>query len=168
VAEYAKLLATLYGLDEEQANLIQVASAVHDIGKVAIPDIILNKAARLDEAEFSAMKDHASMGAEMLRFSKRSLFTTATAIAAEHHERWDGTGYPSGKPGDEINLAARIVAIADVFDALTNNRVYRSAWTATEALKYIESSAGTQFDPALTKVFIENADKFLAIRASFP
>ncbi len=168
VSEYARLLATLHGLDEEQANIIQVASAVHDIGKVAIPDIILNKASRLDDAEFNAMKEHTSMGAQMLQFSKRTLFTAAAAIAAEHHERWDGTGYPKGLSGEAITLFARIAAIADVFDALTNKRVYRSAWTESEAVKYIESMAGSQFDPALIKIFVANIDEFLKIRNNFP
>ncbi|MBU0935209.1 MAG: DUF3369 domain-containing protein [Spirochaetes bacterium] len=168
VSEYARLLGELAGLAEEQVKLIQVASAVHDIGKVAIPDVILNKASRLDEPEFNAMKEHTVIGSHMLHFSRRELFQAAAIISLQHHERWDGTGYPAGLKGEAIHQYARITSIADVFDALTNNRVYRTAWSIAEAAKYIEDNSGSQFDPELVKLFSQHIGKFLEIQASFP
>ncbi len=168
VAEYARLLSELAGLDEVESEMIFVASAVHDIGKIAIPDMVLNKAGRLDNAEFEEMKRHTSYGAEMMKFSRRKLFKLALTIAEQHHEHWDGSGYPKGLKGEEIDISARIVAIADVFDALTSNRVYRSAWEVKDALQYIQDNIGKQFDPELAQKFLENIDQFLTIRAAFP
>jgi len=168
VSEYARLLATFSGCPEDEADLVCVASAVHDIGKVAIPDVILNKPAKLDPAEYEVMKAHAALGAEMLKFSKRDLFVAASVIALQHHERWDGTGYPSGLRGGEIHPYARITAIADVFDALTNDRVYRDAWPVEKAVGYIKAEAGTQFDPDLAATFLARLDELLPVRERFP
>lgn len=168
VAEYAKLLAELAGLPETDTDMIFVASAVHDIGKIAIPDVILNKAGRLDDNEYEEMRRHTNYGAEMMRFSRRKLFKMALIIAEQHHEHWDGSGYPRGIQGDAINIAARIVAIADVFDALTSNRVYRGAWEVKDAIQYITENSAKQFDPELVKIFLDNLEAFLKIREAFP
>lgn len=168
VSEYVGVLASLYGLSDSEVRLIQVASAVHDVGKVAIPDVILNKAARLDDREFNAMKEHTSIGSAMFNFSRRDLFRAAAVIALQHHEHWDGSGYPAGISGEQIHLYARITAIADVFDALTNNRVYRTAWATQDAVDYIKQNAGSQFDPSLVQLFAGNIERFLEIQVSFP
>jgi len=104
----------------------------------------------------------------MMKFSRRKLFKLALTIAEQHHEHWDGSGYPKGLKGEEIDISARIVAIADVFDALTSNRVYRSAWEVKDALQYIQDNIGKQFDAELAQKFLENIDQFLTIRAAFP
>ncbi len=168
VSEYARLLATLAGSSEEDADLVSVASAVHDIGKVAIPDVILNKPSALDPGELEVMRRHAGLGSEMLSFSKRELFSCAARIASEHHERWDGSGYPRGLAGEAIDQSARITSIADVFDALTSDRVYRQAWSVEKAVEYIRENAGRIFDPALCDIFIRNLDSFLEIRNRLP
>ena len=168
VAEYARTLAQLMSLPEAECDTLFVASAVHDIGKIAIPDMILNKAGRLDDAEFEEMKHHTSYGADMMKFSRRKLFITALTIAEQHHEHWDGSGYPRSLKGEAIDIMARIVSIADVFDALTTNRVYRAAWSVPDAVKYIRENAGKQFDPDMAGVFLDNIDRFLKIREAFP
>jgi response regulator RpfG family c-di-GMP phosphodiesterase len=165
VAQFVKRLGMLYGLTEAEAEVASVASAIHDVGKIAIPDDVLNKPGKLDDAEFELMKKHSEYGAEILKSSRRKLFSSAAIIAREHHEHWDGTGYPDGKAGEKIGLYARITAIADVFDALTNDRVYRKAWTVDEAKRYIEEQAGKQFDPELAEIFLSRFDDFLAIAA---
>lgn len=164
VSEYARLLALLSGRTEEESDLVAVASAVHDIGKVAIPDVILNKPGPLDDKEYAIMKGHSALGAGMLAFSRRDLFQAAATVASQHHERWDGTGYPVGLAGDDIHPYARIAAIADVFDALTNDRVYRPAWTVDRAVAYFREHAGSQFDPALVDIFMSSLPDFLEIR----
>lgn len=168
VSEYARLLAVLAGYGEDQADTVSVASAVHDIGKVGIPDLILNKPAALDREETETMRRHADLGAQMLSFSKRELFASAASIARQHHERWDGTGYPDGLSGESINVFARITAIADVFDALTSDRVYRKAWTVEEALRYMRENAGKIFDPSLCAIFFDHIGSFLEIRDRLP
>jgi len=122
----------------------------------------------LDVTEYERMKTHALLGADMLKFSQRDLFSTAAVIASQHHERWDGQGYPAGLAGENIHILARITAIADVFDALTNDRVYRVAWSVEESVDYLRTNAGTQFDPALIGIFLENLPSFLDIIKRLP
>ncbi len=165
VSEYARLLAVLSGFGEAEADVLAVASAVHDIGKVAIPDLVLNKPGSLSADEFELMKTHAALGAEMLRFSRRELFVAASIIAHEHHERWDGSGYPRGLAGEGIHPYARIAALADVFDALTNDRVYRGAWSVEDARSHILGEAGMHFEPKLVGLFDSRWEEFLAIRS---
>jgi len=164
VAETSRLLAHYTDfLTEEDEMVIFNAAPMHDIGKVAIPTEILNKPGRLTEEEFSIMKTHTEKGKEFLRFSHRRIMKGASIIASQHHEKWNGTGYPNGLKGEEIHIYGRIVAIADVFDALTHKRQYKSAWTVDDAVKYIIEHEGSQFDPMLVKIFIEHLPEFIEI-----
>ncbi len=166
VALYSELLAKYYGLEEKEILLLKEASPMHDIGKVAIPDAILNKPARLDEEEFKKMKEHTKLGFEMLNHSKRELLKTAAIIAHEHHEKWDGTGYPRGFKGEEIHIYGRITAVADVFDALGSDRVYKKAWSDEKIFKLFQEERGKHFDPKLVDIFFEYIDEFLRVRGS--
>ena len=164
VAESSRLLAhyTDY-LSEEDESIIFHAAPMHDIGKIAIPKEILHKPGRLTPKEFEIMQTHAQKGRDFLKNSKRQLLTAASIIAYEHHEKWDGTGYPRGLKGDEIHIFGRIVALADVFDALTHKRQYKNAWDVNEAVDYIKSLKGIQFDPQLVDIFIEHLAEFIKI-----
>lgn len=164
VAEYAKYLGICKGLTGTEIDILYMASAMHDIGKIAIPDYVLNKEGLLDPVEMEIMKHHSDFGFELFKFSKRHLFQTATLIAHQHHEHWDGTGYPLGLKGEDIHLYARITAIADVFDALTCDRVYRKAWGLEETLAYFIEQKGKMFDPELTDLFLRDLDAYLDIR----
>lgn len=164
VAEYTKLLALKCGIPEEEAEMIKLASSMHDVGKVAIPDAILNKPDRLTPEEFGVIKHHAHYGYAMLNHSKREIIQTAAIIAHQHHEKYDGTGYPNGLAGDQIHIYGRVVALADVFDALGSDRVYKKAWELDRIVDYFKEQSGLHFDPALVNVFLENMDGMLAIR----
>ena len=167
VAEYSKLLALKHGLSLEEAEEVKMASPMHDIGKVGIPDNILNKPAKLTEEEFEIMKTHAQLGYEMLKGSNQDLLKTAAIIAVEHHEKWDGSGYPKGSRGEDIHVYGRITAIADVFDALGHDRVYKKAWPLENILDLFKEGRGKHFDPSLIDIFFDNLDEFLAIKESF-
>ncbi|MFT2110800.1 HD domain-containing phosphohydrolase [Marinomonas sp. 2405UD68-3] len=160
---YAKTLALQYGLSEFQADKIFNAAPMHDIGKIGIPDHILLKPGRLTEEEFEVMKKHPKIGEEILGESDSALIGLAKSIAISHHEKWDGTGYPYGLAGDDIPLEGRIVAIADVFDALTTVRPYKRAWTLEETTDYMYSQSGKHFDPALVRCTPEVLDTFIEI-----
>lgn len=164
VAEISRLLAhyTDY-LSEEDVTVIFHAAPMHDIGKIAIPKEILHKPGKLTSEEFEIMQTHAKKGKDFLKNSKRKLLTAASIIAHEHHEKWDGTGYPRGLKGDEIHIFGRIVALADVFDALTHKRQYKNAWEINESVDYIKSLKGIQFDPKLVDLFIEHLPEFIKI-----
>jgi response regulator RpfG family c-di-GMP phosphodiesterase len=164
VAEYSRLLARYYGLDEKEAEMLKQASPMHDIGKVAIPDVILNKPEPFDVADRKVMDTHAELGHEMLKHSKRPLLHMASVVAYEHHERWDGTGYPRGLKGEEIDIYGRITALADVFDALGSERVYKPAWDDEEIFRLFKAERGRHFDPRLVDIFFEHLDEFLAVR----
>lgn len=166
VAEYSELLARYYGLDEKEAQMLKQASPMHDIGKVAIPDAILNKPGRFDENERSIMETHALLGYEMLKHSNRPLLKMAAIVAREHHEKWDGTGYPHQKKGEEIHIYGRITALADVFDALGSARVYKPAWDDEKIFALFKAERGKQFDPQLVDIFFEHLDAFLHVRES--
>ena len=142
------------GLSESEANDIALASTMHDIGKIGVPDEILLKPGPLTEAEREQMKQHALRGYRMLHDSPSRLLQLASEIALTHHERWDGQGYPQGLKGEEIPLSGRIVAVADVFDALISARVYKAAWPAEQAREHLEKQAGTHFDPACVAAFL--------------
>ncbi len=150
-AEIAKLI----GLGEEEVAMLKQAARLHDIGKVAVPDSILLKPGKLTKEEFDDMKRHTIVGAEMLAQSSTPTLRMAELIAHSHHERWDGKGYPQGIQGENIPLVARIVTVADVFDALTNERPYKHAWPIEEAIVEMQRCAGSQFDPKIIESFLE-------------
>lgn len=154
-------------------ELIQRASALHDVGKVGIPDSILLKPGKLTPPEFEVMKSHAILGGEVLDglmkdFGEYDMIIMGSEVARCHHEWWDGTGYPKGLKGTDIPLAARIVAICDVYDALTSRRVYKDAWTQEDALKVLREGAGTQFDPDLVDIFLSKPQDLVKIREKYP
>ena len=155
VGKIASLLAEALGVPASQSSLIRRAAPLHDVGKIGIADAILLKPARLTPEEFDIMKTHTVIGANVLANGRSELVKMAEVIALSHHERWDGAGYPHGLKGEEIPLEGRIVAIADVFDALTHERPYKKAWPVEEAIAEIQSQAGRQFDPRVITAFLE-------------
>ncbi|MFB1082825.1 HD domain-containing phosphohydrolase [Jeotgalibacillus sp. JSM ZJ347] len=167
VAAYSYLIAKGSGLSEEEARLIELASPMHDIGKVAVPDAILNKPGKLTDIEFDTMKTHAEIGYSIFKKSKRRILQAAALIARDHHEKWDGSGYPAGRSGDDIHLYGRIVAIADVFDALCSKRPYKEAWPLEKILQLIQSERGKHFDPVLVDVFFNHLDEIQAIKGQY-
>jgi len=164
VAEFSRLLARYVdNLTEDDEVIIFHASPMHDIGKIAIPKEILDKPAKLTESEFEIMKTHAERGKDFLSKSHRKLFKSASIIAHQHHEKWDGSGYPRGLKGNQIHIYGRIVALADVFDALTHKRRYKNSWTLNDAVEYIKDHSGSHFDPELVEIFVSHLDEFIAI-----
>ncbi len=168
VAEYSKLLALKFGLSTKEAEILRLASPLHDVGKVGIPDAILNKPGPLTPTEFNIIKTHTTIGYDMLSKTKGVVLQSAAIIALEHHERFDGNGYPNGKKGKDIHIFGRIVGIADVFDALGVERVYKRAWTLDEIKEYFAEQRGKQFDPDLVDIFFSNIKEILLIRERFP
>jgi HD-GYP domain-containing protein (c-di-GMP phosphodiesterase class II) len=166
MAEYCYILALHYGLDEEEAQMLKMASPMHDIGKVGIPDAVLNKPGRFDEAERRIMDTHAMLGYEMLKHSQRPLLKMAAIVAKEHHEKWDGTGYSEKKAGEDIHIYGRITALADVFDALGSERVYKPAWDDAKIFTLFKEERGKHFDPKLVDIFFEHLEMFLHVRDS--
>ncbi|MDB5056422.1 MAG: hypothetical protein JWM44_4472 [Bacilli bacterium] len=164
VAEYSKILALGYGMSENEAELIRMASPMHDVGKVGVLDAILNKPGKLTPEEFDIMKSHATMGYEMLKHAKGGTISTAALIAHQHHEKYNGTGYPNQLKGDEIHIYARITAIADVFDALGSDRVYKKAWKIEKIIDLFKRERGEHFDPQLVDIFFTKIDEFIVIR----
>lgn len=168
VAEFSYNLALDIGLDQEEAELIRFASPMHDVGKVGISDVILLKPGKLTTEEFEEMKQHTTKGYNILKKSERKIMKTAAIIAHEHHEKWDGTGYPQGLQGEDISLVGRITALADVFDALSHNRHYKEAWTMEAVLEFIKKESGKHFDSRLVTILLDNADKFISICENHP
>jgi len=159
VSSLSYLIANALELDEELALKIHRSSPLHDLGKVAIPDAILNKPGKLTTEEFEIMKTHAQIGHDIIMNSEQELCVTGRMIALEHHERWDGDGYPNGKKGDEISIEGRITAVADVFDALTCKRCYKDAWSIDDVFDYMRKNSGSQFDPKIIDILlIKEAD----------
>ncbi|MEJ2468987.1 MAG: HD domain-containing protein, partial [Campylobacterales bacterium] len=167
VAEYSKLLAIKAGLSEHDASLLHLASPMHDIGKVGIPDSVLHKKGELTDVEWEIMRTHSEKGFTLLRNSKRPILQAAAIVAYEHHERWDGTGYPRGLRGKEIHIYGRITAIADVFDALGSDRSYKKAWEDQKIFDYFKAERGRKFDPLLIDAFFKNLNQFLQIRDAY-
>jgi len=167
VAQYSKILALHYGLSEREADLLKQASPMHDIGKVAIPDLILNKPGRFNDEERKIMNTHAKLGYDMLKHSNRSLLKAAAIVAYEHHEKYNGKGYPRGLKGEDIHIYGRITAVADVFDALGSDRCYKKAWDDDKIFALFKKERGEHFDPKLVDIFFEHLDEFLKVRDEF-
>jgi response regulator RpfG family c-di-GMP phosphodiesterase len=165
VAEFSRLLAIYQGQNKTEAAMLKTASPLHDIGKIAIPDSILLKNGPLSNEEKARMETHTTLGFEMLKHSDRRVFKTAADIALHHHEKWNGGGYPSGLRGEDISLFGRITAIADVFDALANPRVYKKAWEKEKVLNLFIEEKGKHFDPVLSTLFLEHFEDFWQINS---
>ena len=167
MSNYSRLIAQQIGLSPAEQETILRAAPMHDVGKIAIRDDILLKPGRLDFAEFEIMKTHAEKGYELLSGSASSLLDIAAVIAQTHHEQFDGSGYPRGLAGEDIPLHGRIVAVADVFDALTSTRPYKGTWEIAAAVRFLEEGAGSHFDPQCVAAFIARLPEVLAIRGSY-
>lgn len=161
------LIAKEYGMSEEEVNLIEFASPLHDIGKVGISDAILNKPAKLTDEEYNIMKSHSILGYEILNHSERKILQTAAIIAYEHHEKYDGTGYPQGLKGEEISIYARIVTIVDVFDALLSKRVYKEKWSLEDVIEQLQKESAKHFDPKLVEIIVKNKEECRQIIKEF-
>ncbi len=164
MARYSRLIANAVGLERDEAETIELAAPLHDIGKIGIPDGILLKAGRLDADEWANMRRHPVIGHEILKGSASKYVRMGALIALGHHERYDGSGYPSGLEGDHIPLCARVVAVADVYDALTSVRPYKGAWSTEDALEYLRAQRGKHFDPRLVDAFLGVRDKVLEVQ----
>ncbi|WP_437884055.1 HD-GYP domain-containing protein [Pseudomonas sp. LRF_L74] len=164
MSHYAKVLALAVGYSETAADELLHAAAMHDVGKIGIPDAILQKPGRLTEAEWAVMRRHTEIGAQIIGEHPSGLLRLAASIALNHHEKWDGSGYPNGLAGEDIPHAARIVSLVDVFDALTSVRPYKPAWLVEEALALIRRESGRHFDPELVHIFIDCLPEILRIR----
>src|SRR5207302_269638 len=154
MSRYSRLIAGALGLEHDEAETIELSAPLHDIGKIGIPDHILLKQAKLDDAEWQVMRRHPVIGHEILKGSASKYVRMGALIALGHHEKYEGSGYPNGLVGDHIPLCARIVAVADVYDALTSVRPYKTAWPEERAFEYITSQAGRHFDPRMVDAFL--------------
>jgi response regulator RpfG family c-di-GMP phosphodiesterase len=167
MAHYSALIAARLGLSKDDQQLLLEAAPMHDVGKVGIPDKILLKPGRLDTEEFEVMKLHASFGYELLKGSSSPVLQAGAEIAQGHHEKFDGSGYPQGLKGDSIPILSRIVAVADVFDALTSERPYKKAWPLEAALDFLNTNSGTHFDPACVQAFLNAWEDVMVIRECY-
>jgi putative two-component system response regulator len=167
MANYSKLIARELNLSEVEQELILEAAPMHDIGKVATPDAILLKQGKLTAEEFVIMKEHAAIGHSILRDSDSLLIRTAATLAWTHHEKFDGSGYPNNLEGDEIPIFGRIVAVADVFDALTSARPYKKAWALDDAVNFLKEHSGSHFDPECVDAFLNVWDEILEIHTQY-
>lgn len=170
MSHYSQILALACGFSQERADLILNAAPMHDIGKIGIPDSILRKPGALDTTEWKHMQRHPIIGAKIIdtqieNGSDSPLFITAKIISESHHEKWDGSGYPHGVAGSEIPIEGRIVAIADVFDALTSERPYKKAWSIEKSVELLKSESGKHFDPKLVSLFLEKMPEILQIKS---
>jgi putative two-component system response regulator len=167
MSKFSELLGHAAGMNEAECEMLLHASPMHDIGKIGIPDRILLKPGKFEPDEWTIMKTHTTIGAELLSGHASTLMQMASVIALTHHEKWDGSGYPYGVSGEDIPLMGRIVALCDVFDALTSERPYKKAWSIDEALAYIQENAGKHFDPRLVALFQEVFSDILRIREKY-
>ena len=164
VGEISAILAEKFGLPQPEVELIRIAAPMHDLGKLAINDSILNKPGPLTAEEFAVMKTHTDLGYEILGQSERPLLKMAATIAREHHENYDGTGYPRGLGYADISIYSKIVALVDVFDALGTKRVYKEAWPREKILEFIRTESGRKFDPQLVELLFANSDEIFQVR----
>ncbi len=163
ISDYSTALAEALKLSDDEVANIRYASPMHDIGKIGIPDRILQKPGKLDAQEWTIMKTHTVIGARMFQGSSSPLLAVASEIALTHHEKFDGSGYPNGQKGEEIPLAGRIVALVDVFDAITTKRCYKDKWPYEEGIAYIKTLSGTHMDPKLVELFAKNEKRIYEI-----
>ena len=168
MAELSFMLARLAGMDDEEADLVRRAAPMHDIGKIATPDAVLLKPGKLSPEEWHVMQQHPDIGFQLLKGSERPILRAAAIIAYQHHEKYDGSGYPQGLRGTEIHLHARLVAVADVFDALTHARCYKPAWSIEASIANLQSLKGIHLDPALVDLLVDNLDQALEILQRYP
>ena len=168
VAEMAVIIGEEMGLPEEETSLLRFSAPMHDVGKIGIEDRLLNKPGKLSKEEYALVKSHSIIGYELFKNSKRRLLNTCAIVALHHHEKWDGTGYPKGLSGENIHLFGRIVALVDVFDALTHNRVYKPAWSVEDARAYIIEERGKHFDPEIVDAFLNSLSRIINILNEFP
>jgi len=168
IATIVKKLALKVGLEEEEAALLKLAAPMHDIGKIGLPDNILNKPGQYSEEDYKIIKKHPYIGYNILKGSKREIMKAAAVIALQHHERWDGRGYPEGLSGENIHLYARLTAIADVFDALSHKRIYKDAWPQEQVIALMKNERGKHFDPHLIDLFLEDFQTYQDIIKTFP
>lgn len=167
MSKYSRIIANQLGFSEEDAELLEYASAMHDIGKIGIPDSVLLKPDKLDKSEWEKMQTHTIVGAKILANSEHKLLQQAELIALCHHEKYDGTGYPHGLKGSDIPIEARIVPVADVFDALTSARPYKAAWPLKKALNEIQQGSGAHFDPNVVDAFFKSQPEILKVMESY-
>ncbi len=167
MSHYARLIAQAAGLGASSVDILFHAAPMHDVGKIGVPDNILLKPGALDATEWEVMRQHPDMGGEIIGQHKDDLLHAAHCVATTHHEKWDGSGYPKGLQGEEIPLFGRIVAIADVFDALTTARPYKKAWTVEAAMALIEDGAGKHFDPGLLPALHQALPEMLKIKERY-
>jgi len=167
MSHYSRILALAAGFDEAEAEDLMHAAPMHDVGKIGIADAVLQKPGPLDEREWEIMRRHPLIGAEIIGEHSSGLLSIARRIALAHHEKWDGSGYPQGLAGEDIPLEARIIAISDVFDALTSVRPYKAAWTVERAAEHLREQAGKHFDPRLVELFLENLPAIVEVRGRF-
>lgn len=165
MSHYTRILALALGYSEYEADEMLHAAPMHDIGKIGIPEAILCKPGKLTDEEWAIMRQHTVIGARILGDQPTGLLRMAATIAMHHHEKWDGSGYPDGLAGEDIPHAARVVAITDVFDALTSERPYKRAWSVDEALAHIRNESGKHFDPEIVAAFLDCLPEILAVRA---
>lgn len=167
MSHYSRVLGLAVGMSEADAHLLMLASPMHDVGKIGVPDAILKKPGKLDAEEWAQMQRHVEYGGQILGDQDSELLQMAKTIALTHHEKWDGSGYPEGLRGEAIPLVGRISALADVFDALTSVRPYKKAWSVDEAVKYILADRGKHFDPTLVDKLVERVPEFERIRQQY-
>ena len=167
MSHYSRILAEAAGLPADRVDLIYKSSPMHDIGKLGIPDAILKKPGKLTDEEFTIMRKHPAIGAGIIGLQKSELLECARVVALTHHEKWNGKGYPRGRSGEDIPIEGRIVAIADVFDALMSDRPYKAAWPLEKTVAVMTQDAGTHFDPKLIPMFFERVGELMAIRGRY-
>ncbi len=167
MSKYSKLIAVEYGLSEKESDLLGLAAPMHDVGKIGISDAILRKPGKLDQDEWIQMQRHSKIGAEILGVHDDDLLTAASIVALQHHEKWNGKGYPDGIEKENIHLYARIVAVADVFDALTSVRPYKGAWDVDKAVDLIKEERGVHFDPMVVSAFLNALDDILEVKKEY-
>lgn len=164
---YSYILARALGMNQQDAEALRLAAPMHDIGKIKIPDIILQRKGKLSDGDMDLMRQHARFGAEIIGEHHSELLKMARDVALAHHEKWDGSGYPEGLKEGQIPLTARIVSVADVFDALTTRRPYKPAWSIQDTVEYIESKSGSHFDPRVVNVMKEYLPQFVEIHDKY-